>query len=106
VLRAADRITLLDVNELDWIEAAGVYIYLHTGSQRHLYRSSISQLLQRLDPHRFVRIHRSAAVNTCRVRELRPLSHGDFMLTMKDGTELTLSRGYRAQVEAWLRQPI
>jgi two-component system LytT family response regulator len=51
-------------------------------------------------------IHRSAAVNTSRIRELRWLSHGDFAVILKDGTQLTLSRAYRAQVEAWLRQSI
>jgi two-component system, LytTR family, response regulator len=71
-----------------------------------LYRSSVTQLLQRLDPRRFVRIHRSAAVNTSRFRELRPISHGDFSLILNDGMELTLSRAYRPQMEGWLRQPI
>jgi two-component system, LytTR family, response regulator len=106
VLKSNGCITFLDVNEVDWMEAAGVYIYLHAGPKRHLYRSSVTQLLQRLDPHRFVRIHRSAAVNTSRIRELRSLTHGDFALILKDGTELTLSRAYRSQIESWLRQPI
>ena len=106
VLKSHGSITFLDVNEVDWVEAAGVYLYLHAGAKRHLYRSSVTQLLQRLDPHRFVRIHRSAAVNTARIRELRAMSHGDFTLILKDGTELTLSRGYRPQIEGWLRQPI
>ena len=105
-LKANGSITFLDVDEVDWIEAAGVYLYLHAGPKAHLYRSSVTQLLQRLDPRRFVRIHRSAAVNTARIRELRSLSHGDFALTLKDGTELTLSRAYRANLEGWLRQPI
>jgi two-component system LytT family response regulator len=63
-------------------------------------------LLQRFDPQRFVRVHRSAAVRTERIRELRPMSHGDFTLLLKDGTELTLSRAYRSEVEGWLRQRI
>jgi two-component system LytT family response regulator len=105
-LKANGCITFLDVDEVDWIEAAGVYLYLHAGSKSHLYRSSVTQLLQRLDPQRFVRIHRSAAVNTSRIRELRSLSHGDFALILKSGFELTLSRAYRSNVEAWLRQPI
>ena len=105
-LKANGSITFLDVDAVDWIEAAGVYLYLHAGPKGHLYRSSVTQLLQRLDPRRFVRIHRSAAVNTARIRELRSLSHGDFALTLKDGTELTLSRAYRANLEGWLRQPI
>jgi len=106
VLKSNGAITFLDVDEVDWIEAAGVYVYLHAGPKNHLYRSSVTQLLQRLDPRRFVRIHRSAAVNASRIRALQPLSHGDFTLFLKNGTELTLSRAYRSQVEAWLRQPI
>jgi two-component system, LytTR family, response regulator len=106
VLKSNGCITFLDVDDVDWIEAAGVYIYLHAGARKHLYRSSITQLLQRLNPRRFVRIHRSTAVNTTRIRELRPLSHGDFTLILKDGTELTMSRAHRSQVEGWLRQPI
>jgi two-component system LytT family response regulator len=106
VLKANGCITFVDVDDVDWIEAAGVYVYLHAGQKSHLYRSSVTQLLQRLDERRFVRIHRSAAVNTSRVRELRSLSHGDFAVILKDGTELTLSRAYRSQVEAWLRQSI
>ena len=106
VLKSNGCVTFLDVDDVDWIEAAGVYIYLHGGSRKHLYRSSLTQMLQRLDPRRFVRIHRSAAVNTSRIRELRSLSHGDFALILKDGTELTLSRAHRPQLEAWLRQPI
>jgi two-component system LytT family response regulator len=106
VLKSNGSITFLDVTDVDWIEAAGVYIYLHTGSKSHLYRSSVTQLLQRLHPLRFVRIHRSTAVNTSRIRELRPLSHGDFIVVLKDGTELTLSRAYRRHLETWLRQPI
>ena len=106
VLKSNGAITFLDVDEVDWIEAAGVYVYLHAGQKSLLYRSSVTLLLQRLDPRRFVRIHRSAAVNASRIRALQPLSHGDFTLFLKNGTELALSRAYRSQVEAWLRQPI
>lgn len=106
VLKTNGAISFLDVMDIEWIEAAGVYVYLHAGGRKHLYRSSVTQLLQRLDPVRFVRIHRSAAVNTSRIHELRPLSHGDFTLVLKTGVELTLSRAYRRELEAWLRQPI
>ena len=106
VLKSNGCITFLEVNEVDWVEAAGVYVYVHAGAKRHLYRSSVTQLVQRLDPQRFVRVHRSAAVNTSRIRELRSLSHGDYSLILKDGTELTLSRVYRPQIEGWLRQSI
>jgi two-component system, LytTR family, response regulator len=113
VPRYLDRIALksdgcvdfVELRDIDWIEAAGVYIYLHQGTRRHILRSSMVQLLQRLDPRQFVRIHRSAAVNTDRIHQLRRLSHhGDFTLILKDGRELTLSRAYRPKVEAWLGQ--
>lgn len=106
VLKSPGCVTFLDVADIDWIEAAGVYVYLHVGTKSHLYRSSVTQLCQRLDPSRFVRIHRSATVNTSRLRELRPRSHGDYTVVLKSGTELTLSRGYRINLEAWLKQPL
>jgi two-component system LytT family response regulator len=106
VIKSNGCVRFLDVDDIDWIEAAGVYVYLHVGARAHLYRSSVAQLIQRLDPKRFVRVHRSAAVNTSRIKELQSRSHGDYTLVLKDGTELTLSRGYRAQLEGWLRQPI
>ena len=106
VMRTGATVTFLDVDDLDWIEAAGVYVHLHVGPKAYLYRSSVTQLLQRLDPRRSVRVHRSAAVNTARIRELRARSHGDFTVVLKNGAELTMSRGYRALLEEWLRQPI
>lgn len=105
VLKSGGRVTFLDIKDVDWIEAAGVYLHLHIGGKTHLYRSSISAFLQRLGP-RFVRIHRSTVVNTDRIRELRPRGHGDFTVVLHDGRELTLSRAYRSQLERWLRQPL
>ncbi|MPZ18948.1 MAG: response regulator [Luteitalea sp.] len=78
VLKVNGRITFLDVDDVDWIEACGVYVHLHVGQRTHLYRSSVAQLLQRLDPSRFVRVHRSSVVNTSRIRSLQPRSHGDY----------------------------
>jgi two-component system LytT family response regulator len=106
VLKAGGRVTFLDIADVDWIEASGVYVYLHVGQKTHLYRSSVAHLLQRLDPKGFVRVHRSAAVNTARIKELQPRSHGDYTVVLKDGTELIMSRGYRPQFEFWLRQPL
>jgi two-component system, LytTR family, response regulator len=106
VLKSSGRVWFLDVRAIDWIEACGVYVNLHVGSKAHLYRSSVAHLLQRLDPTRFVRVHRSAAVNTDRIAELQPRSHGDYTVVLKDGTELLMSRGYRAHLERWLRQPL
>lgn len=104
VLKSGASVMFLSVADLDWIEAAGVYVNLHVGPKVHLYRSSVAQLLERLDPGVFVRIHRSAAVNVSRIRELRSRSHGDFTVVLKDGSRLGMSRGYRANLESWLRQ--
>jgi two-component system, LytTR family, response regulator len=106
VVKASGNVTFLDVDDVDWVEAAGVYVYLHAGPKVHLYRSSVTQLLQRLDPRRFVRVHRSAAVNTARIRELRARSHGDFTVVLQSGAEVAMSRGYRAELESWLHQPL
>jgi len=106
VLKMSDRVVLLNVDEIDWISAAGVYLELHVGTTTHLYRSSLTGLLARLDPTRFVRIHRSAVVNTDRIKEFRPRGHSDYTVVLRDGSHVTLSRAYRAQVEEWLGQTL
>jgi len=85
-------------DEIDWIEAAGNYVKLHTARGDHLVRGTLAGLEERLDPSRFVRISRGAIVNLDRVAELRPWSHGDRIVVLKDGSELTLSRRYRKRL--------
>jgi len=99
VLRSVGRVLLIDVDDVDWIEAAGNYVRLHHGGESHLLRETMSSLEQRLDPLRFVRIHRSSFVNLDRVRELRHVLHGDYAVVLRDGTRLTLSRGFREHFE-------
>ncbi len=106
VIKSAGRVTFVGVEDVDWIEASGVYVSLHVGSRAHLYRSSLAHLLQKLDPKRFVRVHRSMAVNTERIRELQPRTHGDYTVILKNNTELVMSRGFRPQFEHWLRQSL
>jgi two-component system, LytTR family, response regulator len=105
-LKSNGRIVFLNVDEVDWIEAAGVYIHLHVGGKTHIFRSSVVHMLDRLDPARFVRVHRSTVVNTARIRELQPRSHGDYTVVLHDGTELMMSRAYRSELETWLRQSL
>ncbi|HEX7118234.1 MAG TPA: LytTR family DNA-binding domain-containing protein [Longimicrobiales bacterium] len=89
------RSVLLDVDRIDWIEAERNYVRLHVGAASHLLRGTLAALEARLDPARFIRIHRSHIVNADRVREIHPWSHGDQLVVLRDGTELTLSRRYR-----------
>jgi two-component system LytT family response regulator len=105
-LKSNGRIVFLNVSDIDWIEAAGVYIHLHVGSKTHLYRSSVVHMLERLNPAHFVRLHRSAVVNTARICELQTRSHGDYTVVLQNGTELMMSRAYRPALETWLRQPL
>ncbi len=95
VIRSAGRVTLVDPEEVDWIEGAGSYARLHLGGRSHLLRQTLTKLEQDLAPRGFVRIHRSVLVNSNRVRELRPTTHGESLVQLADGTSLKLSRTYR-----------
>jgi len=106
VLKSGGRVVFLSVDQIDWVEASGVYIRFHAGQKSHLHRASITQFLSRLDPKVFVRIHRSTIINTERIKELQPKGHGDYTVILKDGTELVMSRAFRAGLETWLRQPL
>jgi two-component system, LytTR family, response regulator len=106
VLKNAGRAVFLDVDEIAWIEAAGVYVHLHTRERSYLYRMLLGELELRLDPARFVRVHRSTIVNLRSIQELRLQTHGDCVIVLKDGTELKLSRNYRAKLGSCLGQTI
>ena len=86
---------LIDQEQVHYVQAEGDYSRIHTYDRSYLSTASLRELEAALPADRFVRIHRSAAVNTSRIGELRSLSHGDFALILKDGTELTLSRAHR-----------
>lgn len=106
VIRTSGKIVIVAAQDIDWISAAGVYLELHVGAATYLYRSGMTAFLQRLDPRTFVRVHRSAAVNTSRIVELRPKGHGDYGVVLKGGREIPLSRAYRSELEGWLGQPL
>ena len=95
LVKTGGRIYFVRTDEIDWIEAQGNYVLLHSGKQSHLIRETIGSLETDLDPQLFLRIHRSAIVNIERIRELQQLFHGDYRVLLRDGTQLTLSRRYR-----------
>ena len=105
-IKSGTRVVFLEVRDIDWIEAAGVYVYLHVGPKAYLYRATVGQLYERLDPKSFLRIHRSTIVNSDRILELKSRSHGEYGIVLKSGIELTLSRGFRPQLETWLRRSL
>ena len=98
VVKSGGRIVFLGADEIDWVEAADNYVRIHAGRESHLIRETLQSLEGRLNPDKFLRIHRSTLVNLDRIRELQPLFHGDYLVKLNDGTELTLSRNYREKL--------
>ncbi|MBM3818710.1 MAG: response regulator transcription factor [Acidimicrobiia bacterium] len=99
VVKSGGRVFFLRTDEIDWIEAAGNYVRLHLGTGSHLFRETMNRMEARLDTRRFARIHRSRIVNTERIKELQPWFNGDYVVILRDGTRLTLSRGYREKLQ-------
>jgi two-component system LytT family response regulator len=102
LVRNGGRVAFVRVEEIDWIEAHGNYLRLHRGADSHLVRQTMNEMEARLDPGKFLRIHRSTIVNIERIRELQTLMHGDCAVTLHDNTTLTLSRNYRHRVAEFL----
>jgi two-component system, LytTR family, response regulator len=98
MIRDGGRVFFLRADEIDWIEAAGNYVRLHAGKEEYLYRETMTKLEGQLNPERFARIHRSAIVNTERIKELQPWFRGDYVIVLRDNQKLTLSRTYRGRL--------
>ena len=101
-IKSAGRIIFLGVDEIDWIEAADNYVQIHAGRESHLLHATMNSLETRLDPSQFLRVHRSTIVHINRIKELRPLFHGEYQIILKDGTQLTSGRSYRENLQKLL----
>lgn len=95
-VKTRGRTLLLPVADIDWVETQGNYLALHVGQAAHLIRETLANFESRLDPKHFARIHRTTLIASNRVREIAPLSNGDASIRLRDGTQLRLSRKYRA----------
>jgi two-component system LytT family response regulator len=105
-VRVGERVYWVRAADIDWVEADGNYLRLHTGTgtpqaKAHLIRKPLAALAEALDPAQFARIHRSTLVNIDRIRELRALSDGEYQVLLTDGTKLKLSRTYRQNLPAF-----
>lgn len=89
-------------DDVDWVDSAGNYTVLHAGGRKHLIRETMKSVEARLDPSKFIRVHRSAIINLDRLRKLQPYFHGEYVVTLQDGTTLTSSRGYSDRLRALL----
>ncbi len=106
VIKTSGRVVFLKVDEIDWVDAAGNYVRIHAGSESHMLRETMGRLEERLDPDRFLRIHRSTIVNIEGIRELQQQFHGDYLVVLENGQRLTLSRSYRDRIQELLDRSI
>lgn len=101
-IRVDGKHVLVPMESIDWVEALDDYVRIHTGKTSHLVRGTLGSFHSRL-PAPFMRVHRSAIVNTNRIREVYPNAQGNYRITMMDGTRLPSGRSYRAVVGEFLR---
>lgn len=99
-VRSRGEIYFVRAEDIDWIDAEGNYVALHAGGRTHLVRETIKSVEARLDPSKFVRVHRSAIINVDRLKKLQPYFHGEYVVTLHDGTTLTSSRTYSERLRA------
>jgi two-component system, LytTR family, response regulator len=88
--------TFVPVEQILWIEAANRYVVIHTSAKDHVARETMQNLEASLNPAQFIRIHRGVLVRKSVIRGLQPLFHGDYTVTLLNGSQLTLSRSFRA----------
>jgi two-component system LytT family response regulator len=98
-VKSEGKIVFLRMEEIHWVEAADNYVKLHVANDSHMLRETMSALDQRLPKDKFLRISRSAIVNIEQVKELHPLFHGEYVVVLRSGTRLTLTRGYRDKLQ-------
>jgi two-component system, LytTR family, response regulator len=101
-VRIGNRIEIVPVGEVQWIGAAGDYAELHTRERSYLVRETMSSLAQKLDPRHFLRIHRSRIIRLDSLRELKSRDNGEYLATLRDGSEHRSSRTYAEDLERWL----
>jgi two-component system, LytTR family, response regulator len=106
LIKSSGDIYFLKSEEIDWIEAEGDYMKFHAAGRSHLMRETMARLESRLDPKRFIRIHRSTIVNIDRLRKLSPSFAGEYAVVLQDGTKLKLSRGYHDRIAVLLKEKL
>jgi two-component system LytT family response regulator len=104
VVREKGRIVFLNLDQIDWIEASANYVRFNVGKESHLVRETIGRIAERLNANHFVRIHRSTIVDVRKIKELIPVNSGEYVVVLKNGKELSCSRGYRVALQSVIEQ--
>jgi two-component system LytT family response regulator len=102
-IKDGSEITRVNISEIQWIDAAGDYMCVHTADQTHIMRKTMKELDQQLDPRKFVRVHRSAIVNINYVQKLISHISGEYHLILNNGSELKVSRSHRDKVKDMIK---
>lgn len=102
IIKSSGRIYFLKVEEIDWVEGGGNYLSLHSGGQTHLIRETMGDFHAKLNPKKFLRIHRSTIINIERIKDIQPLLKGEYVVALTNGKRLRASRGYRPVIQALL----
>jgi two-component system LytT family response regulator len=104
LIKQPGRYYFVPTDQVQYLEAAANYVTVHARGVEHRLRITLSQLERQLDPAQFLRIHRSLIVNTHHIKELHSWAHGEYLLTLHDGTHLSSSRSYAAGLQQFLKQ--
>lgn len=103
LVRGVNHLYFVRAADVEWIDAAGNYVRLHVGGSVHFLRATVKGIETRLAPDRFVRVHRSTIVNLDFVQKLEPYEHGEYIITMRDGSRLQSSRTYAEKLRGAMR---
>jgi len=104
-VRSAGKTVFVDLEDVDWMEAAENYVQLHAGRASHLLHIAMHALERALDPEMFLRIHRSIIVNISRIKELQAGAHGEYMVTLRSGVRLQSGRTYSEKLKTMSANP-
>jgi two-component system LytT family response regulator len=104
-VRSAGKTVFVNVEDVDWIQAAENYVELHAGRASYLLHVTMNTLEKSLDPEIFLRIHRSIIVNLVRIKNLEPGAHGEYVITLRDGARLQSGRTYSSRLRALVDNP-
>jgi two-component system LytT family response regulator len=105
LVRASNHLYFVREADIEWVDAADNYVRLHAGGRVHFVRDTMKAFISKLHPDRFIRVHRSVIVNIDHVQRLEPHGHGEYVLTMRDGSRVTSSRSHSERLHALLKEP-
>jgi two-component system LytT family response regulator len=105
LVRASNHLYFVRETDIEWVDAADNYVRLHAGGRAHFVRDTMKAFIAKLHPDRFIRVHRSVIVNINHVQKLEPHGHGEYVLTMRDGSRVTSSRAHSERLHALLKEP-